>query len=401
MSDQDPEVRNEEYDPFDPEVRKRRQRTGPRMPDYSQPRAAPDPGPAIPRRYAPHKRIRADAIVPPEDNPLRGWRWLGAWLLSRDLWPREAATNPVMVYYSGRRRGRVVEDMTGLLPWVVVLILEAVFMFSLSGSFGDIAKITLLECAAVPFLAAVVGASMTAVHMRRNVANLPLEELLLTRLKPVDIIQGLSIRPIAVQSAGLVYYSIANLALGAFAGAVLGDLGEPSMYVWAFVLVPLRWYLASIAVESGGAYAMRAHMCIESSLVATLRMLLDMIFMPLLLAIGTALLFGFIAFIVALSGGSLLVMAFGFLISLLIILGLGGFMILITRSLGTDAMDWVHHHPGEWWVRTGKEARESGYQERGLFTPWKPIAERRKYLDLRRGGFPGQSHIPRRMDPRR
>jgi hypothetical protein len=378
-----PPPQEPEPDPYDPERSKRRRRAGPRLVDFSlgPPLAEPDPGPAVPRPYAPQKRVKPADVVPPTDNPLRGWRYLGFIMLARDLWPRDASTNPVMVYYSGRRRGRFLEDLLGLAPWGVLLVAEILYTVYFSKLFDFWSRYFLSFLLLIPFTA-ILSATMTAFHLRRTMMNFPLEQMLVTRLKVVDIVQGLSIRPLAVQSAATFFYHLGVGALAFYAAAYFtgGVSAEPILY--AFVALPLRWFVTSAAVEWGGAVALRAHLCIRSTLAASIRMMLDMALMipayVIALLLGAV---GAVIFMMCIGGffiGALGGMSRVEMISVFLVVVAGSMIVSTLRILAHEAMDWCHFYPDEWWVANAGEDARVEHMERTPWQRWEPSPNRRK-----------------------
>ncbi|MBI5155192.1 hypothetical protein HZA57_08140 [Candidatus Poribacteria bacterium] len=365
-------------DPYDPERRKSRPLAKPRLVDYAQPLAAPPAPSAVARPHQSRPAVRPEAVVPREDNPLRGWRWLGVQLLSKDLWPREAATNPVMVYFTGRKRGRLTEDWMGVAPWLVLLALESVFLFGFAMDSNDIFRVGLAEFFFVPVFGSVFSACLVAWHLRRVMRTLPLEEMLLTRLKPVDIVQGLSIRPIAVQSAMALYSTLIHIVLVLGASMYLEGEVAPAIAGYVLVACSLRWFFLGMAAESGGANAMRAHLCIQPAMVANVRMVFDLFAVPILVGIAVLLMGVFAYLLLWIASGPLMGLFVLLLIAGGFLWGVGTLAGSMIRAMGADAMDWCHHYPEEWWVFAQPQGGEFQLKERGLFTPWKPIAGQRR-----------------------
>jgi len=375
---------DQDHDPFDPEYVRSRRKAGPRLVDLTQPLPEPDPGPPVARPYAPQKKIRPEAVVPPEDNPMVGWRWIGARLLSRTLWPRDAITNPVMAYYTGRRRGRATEDLVGLAPWLLWLAFDLWFMLVHATTFRQITRLGVLEFVVGGAFAYAWSAAAVAMHVRRAATNLPVEEMLLTRLSPVDIVQGLSIRPIAVQSAAVLLWSAANLVASLVAAWLIEGAITPRSGAYALVLVTFRYWLFGSALESGGSYAMRAHMCIRSTLAASLRMFLDLaVMVAIFLATCGLVALGALAMAWSFGGGggkggaigALLVIVAAGVLCLILFAGVS-FLFVSMRNLGGDAMDFCINHPEEWWFRRAEEDRETE-EARSLFSAWRPTEKGR------------------------
>jgi len=387
MTDQGPRNRESDYDPFDTEHRPRgRPVAGPRLPDPVDRPLPPDPAqrPA-PRPYQAWPTVRPEAIVPPEDNPMRGWRGLGLAMLSRDLWPKDARMNPIMAYFTGRKRGRLAEDLLGLSPWLFLIAFDVLVFFGvgrvnfagIEWFYGPITFLAMLVGGGL------IGASMTAFHLRRCMDSVPVDELLLTRMKPVDIVQGLSVRPIAVQSAGVFLYALLHSA--ALIGASVYHMGYVTFSVLSYALLSLavRWYVLGVVVEMGSALALRANLCIRRPITALARTLFDLLlawlvigFMMLLIAAAFVLFMicsGYLAFLFA---GMLMVAATLFMV-------VGGIMFApflagVIRSISGEAMEFCYLHPDEWWMRTDDSESAKELRTRSAFAPWKPVPGRRR-----------------------
>ncbi len=370
-----------EYDPYDPNRKRQRPVAGPRLVDLSQPLPPPDPGPAVARPHQPFKKIRPEAIVPPEDNPMRGWRWLGASLLSRTLWPRDAMTNPVMAYYAGRRDGRTGEDFFGLFPWFLMILIDASIMLWAAQSMTQVWSLGLVEFLLVGLGATVYSACMVALHLRRNMRNLPLEEILLTRLTSIDIVQGFSIRPIAVQSFGILIWSVVSIALAAGANLrIEGTLGSPGLGYLVCVLI-FRYIVMGVAIEVGGAYAVRANLCIQSASSAFMRTLFDLALMLVVIIFAAAISFGLVLVMIFIGAIFAIIFPFLFLGGLFAI---ASFVGSLFRGLGNEAMEFAYLYPDEWWINW---SGDENAPERGILAPWKPMANRR---EIRMKPLPGK-----------
>ena len=371
-----------DYDPYDPEKPRERPTAGPRLVDVTKPLPPPDQGRPVPRPHQIQTKVKPEAIVPPEDNPLRGWRGVGAFLLDRNLWPQDARLNPVMVYYTGRSRGRWLEDVMGFVPWIALLILDGWFMFTQALTFNHIWIWGLIETVAMGFIAAAYSASMLGVHCRRILGNFPMEELMLTRLKAVDIVQGISIRPLAVQVAAITFATVAHIFLALTAEWWMNGTVSVSGVAYVAILVVLRWYFLTNAVEGGGALAVRAFLCIRSPLIAGMKVVMDgfeLVFSALVVTIG--LMAGMLVACLLVS-----LFSFGFVtipynsVYFWTIPPLFFFingLVVALRSVANDAMDWCHFYPGEWWISAEKLNAAEDASERGLFTPWEPVRGRK------------------------
>lgn len=293
-------------------------------------------------------------------------------MLSRHLWPRDARTNALMVYYTGRQRGRLVEDAMGLWPWLLVFLLDAFVMLKGAKRFDEVWMYSLGQFPLLYFLGAFSGAALTTFHLRRIMDRIPLDELLITRLKPLDIVQGLSIRPIAVQSALILAHSAAAAALACVAAFRLDKGITISSGAFLLVLIPFRFYCIRYTIEMGGAIAMRANMCLRALLTAALRMSFDILMVLIVLLLLGGLLAAGLAWIVA------CFLPFPFLVPLVFCLAFGFVLSESLRNVASEAMDWCHQYPDEWWINNTAEAERAEFRERTLFTRWEPVRGRRR-----------------------
>lgn len=303
---------------------------------------------------------------------MRGWRGLGAALLSRHLWPRDATTNAVMVYYSGRQRGRRIEDMLGLWPWLLLLVLDGAIMLFTAKRFSDVWAYGLAEYIFLFVFGSVCGAVLTTFHVRRTMEKMPIDELLTTRLKPLDIVQGLSIRPIAVQSAGVLLYSVGHTIIALWAAAKHQSTIGYDALIYITLFCVFRFYSVRYTVEMGGAIAMRANLCLRPLMTAAMRMSFDIAIALLLLMIPAAAISLLVAFLLQCFVPFQLVFIVAFLLCF------GMIVSEVVRNIATDAMDWCHHYPDEWWINNSASAERVEFEERTLFSRWKPVEGRRR-----------------------
>ncbi|MDK2972672.1 MAG: hypothetical protein PWP23_2427 [Candidatus Sumerlaeota bacterium] len=301
-------------------------------------------------------------VVSAADNPLRGWRWFGAELLYAELWPKCVLFNPVMVYFSGRRAGRE-EDLLGLAPWATLLLLHIAFMFFVASDGAEIMALAVLELILLPIMAAIVTGVMTGSHLRHAMRGMSLEEFLTTPITPLDLVQGFSVRPIAVQAAAHFGFLVLNAALVLM--ATWYHDGSPGFVAFVIMVVwsPVVWHLMRGTNELGGAFGVRAHLCIKDPHIAAMRMMLD-ILLYIVVCVGIAILMipGLIAVIQ-------LTMGLFCLLTPVLLVVLPLLIVRQTRAWAVSAMNFCHENPQEWWVN---ELNEEGrfVRERGLWTGW-------------------------------
>lgn len=341
---------------------------GPRLVDRLEAAGAPRP----PKEPLPAHLIKPTDVVPPEDNPLRGWRALGLLLMDDALWTADVRTNPVMVYFSGRRRGRVAEDLFTLLPYLAMLAAELALLFAVTlFPMKSLRFAVLMQIVAIPFLAGLWSVLCTSIHLRRNLDALPLEELLLTRLRPVDIVQGLGVRPVVVQLAGLACYSFLHLLTVLAATYVRMDRIPLDM---AFVSSVGLWFMFAVAepaVELGAAVAVRANLFFRNGWMAWVRATWDWM-LVFLWILGTIL-------VLLLCVGAAFTSFFPLLVALIaFIMGIHGIPSWV-RDFAFDAITWSTRNFQEWWIYEAIGDLDESFGKRNVFAPWRVMTTRHRF----------------------
>lgn len=286
-----------------------------------------------------------DPVVPTSDHPLRGWRRFGADLVYTELWPKVAHANPLVVYCSGRTRGRLPEDMMGLAPWAGLLLVHLTILVLSAREVWVILLLGAVELVLLPIFAAIASAMLTGGHLRQMLLGVTFEELLVTRLTPVDIVQGLSLRPLAIQAVAQVGFFVTNAVL---ALAILtAGTGKAGLGVFVYVALwgPLAWLLVRGAHELGGAYGLRAHLAVKDQAMAMLRALRDVLRLVPAVALG---------------GAVLMVL----LPTLCLVLGVVGLFLLpatlvfvpmwilrFYRNRAAAVIEECYEYPDGWWMR--------------------------------------------------
>ncbi|MDX1973042.1 MAG: hypothetical protein SFY68_10985 [Candidatus Sumerlaeia bacterium] len=380
---------------------KRRQRVVPRIPDSLQ---APAEGAAapptryeqqhVPRPHQPQKRLKPEDIVPLQDNPFGPLKLMGLQLIPKTLFPGESTRNILMVYLTGRQRGRVWEDVWGAFPWFLLVIVDLVLYLKFFHSLGEIMSYNFVRTLPLMFGVAVWNILMVSVHVRRVMRTLPLDELLMTRLAYDEIVQGLVLRPMAIQSLMVLLFCMAQLVVPLWLSNQRGDSG---MIVQIAMSVLIYLFL-STAVELGSAFGLRAHLCIKSPIIATFKAILDFAFLfgIFLVCIAIA---GVITGIFLLIAAVLSIVGIGMILGMMIffslVMGAYTFFSSFLKGEASEAMQWCYNHPKEWWIAANDESIDN--VERGLFTPWRPLAERYR-LRLPGDGFKPQD-VPGYREP--
>lgn len=347
---------------------------------YPARRETPAIGRAAPGHFTIHPEdwespIFRNAVVPEEDNPLRGLRRVGADLLHPELWPALARINPVLAYLTARRRGATTEDWMGCVPWIVVGAFNAWVFLAAPGGAAFLVGAIMLELAVLPVLLAACTGCVVGMHIRHSLRAFPFEELMTTPLRPENIVQGLTVRPMAVQAAVGLFFILLHVPL-----IILAEIrvaGTPGLFgfLYAMLYLPLLTMLLKAAVELGGALGARAHFCIRDAGTATVRTFVDLALVLVVRVCVPAVVLAVVVH-VALLGG------IAAPLFLLLFAGLLGFGVLAIpvwlygrlREDAVGAMQWTCDHPEEWWVN---ELNEHGryVRERDVLTRWSHMVE--------------------------
>lgn len=384
---------DDEHDPYGEHRGRRRHSVGPRLADITRP-AVSEQGEqpkrfeaqGVPKPHQPQKRLKPEDIVPNSDNPLGTWKRFGVHLISNNLFPMESSRNILLVYFTGKQRGRMMEDMIGLIPWLILIPVDLVLHLQIFKALDQYSTYHFYKLFPMMIFTALWSIAMVSIHMRRVLRTLPLDELLMTRLSYDEIVQGLSLRPLAVQAVAVFVYFVTNLLLMTYLVGMGNRIGSMSVII-LFMLVVLQYLLMSTAVELGGAMGMRAHLCIKSPVIATFKSILDLgilmgiMFICILIAGVLTGVFMLAAVILSVVGIGVII---GMAIFLALMIGLYTFFSAFLRGEASEAMQWCYNHPKEWWIAANDESIDS--VERGILTPWRPLAERYR-LRLPGDGF--------------
>jgi len=302
--------------------------------DFRRPDAPEDPLP--------------EEIAPREDNPLRGWlRWgmvvAGSWTRISEpaLWPREFNHNPMLVYLTARRQGQHLEDWLGLAPWILLSLFEFGLTVAIVDptQFGEVLKpLAVLPLLAAPFVG-LWSLRMTARSLNETFRRISFDQIAVTRLSGAEVLHGLAIRPLAVQTMGcllntLLWLPVLVAGVSANTGSTVGFFYQIAAGVG---LLLLRWTLFSSCIMEGTALAARACCFIRSEPVAYVRMWVDwarrMLIPMAILVVLAILTMAILILAVPLAFGAVIVLAYYVRL---------GFT-------AEDVMRWVATYSMDWW----------------------------------------------------
>jgi hypothetical protein len=329
------------------------------------------------------KKARTAEQAPFGPNPLKSWKRLGAVMLNCNLWPGEYRYNPLVVYITGRQRGWLLEDILAFIPWGSVFLLNA-FLLTYLIHHNEIEYFFLayfIQLLILPSMAALSSAILVTFHFRRLANRLPVEELLMTRMEPEEIVQGISIRPLSTLSFSLIFYTLAMMALLIPAYIYPGRRPHDIDMVSAFVSMVMMWYILGSCHEVGAALALRSQLYIRSGWGALCRCCIDWFFCRLgfpiifwlLINYGVVMIFG--------SGGAM--------VFLTIVMGAcGEFVNNGARQIMADCA----RYPDQWWM-----IRRQRYHD--LCVPWMKYSWRKifVYLDAYEKAYETNSYIFRTL----
>lgn len=325
------------------------------------------------RPYIGVPAAKPEEIVPDEDRPLRGLALYGALLTTPGFFPGNAQRNPVLAYY-GRRSVGFWAWALHLAPWAALLVLHGMALWSNAWLVFLISFAGMAVAVWHPF--AMVGAAA-----RRGIERAPLEQIRVSRIPASDFVQGVAMRPLAIQ-AGALGACVAGEILLLFAWLGTAGPGASMFSASALLLfLLLRWVLLRCLVEYASAVAARAHFCLREIPHAVVRggfdasLALGLVMgAPWVLAWLARWLWGLLAPI-----GQIVPFLSELLIILAMVLAsvwLGLWIVRLGTIAASEAMAWVCLHPEEWWPNADDEADGDPRRvRRTVFSPWKPLAD--------------------------
>lgn len=317
-------------------------------------------------------------IVPPEDlAALPLLVRAGMKRLSRRVFGEQLEHNIVSVCFGARlERGFATVLWCTVLP-LLLTPLSAVLVLDMGRPTRDLLALLLLLV--FPLLYGLVAVAWTGRHVRRMLEALPLEELLLTRLRPIELVQGM----IAVPAAGLMMPMRLQVLISygmLIAGGVVHDHGDrpaallPSLAAWV-IAGGLSLLATTAAIELAAASSGRAHLFFARPLLAGTRAALELL---------SRLLLGMLAV-----GG--VIGALALLGSMVALLAMAGAVVVAVRMLmhegignpsedAADAVAFAARWHLEWWPYQEDGSAEGEAMRRGLFTPWISLETRRRFV---------------------
>lgn len=326
------------------------------------------------RRHAPIPQ----EVCPTRDSPLWLWHRFGWGMMHQRIWPTAALNNAIIHYLSPRKWGDFLEDLVGVFPWLLLIMGEIALLAWCvqSTSVTPIWWLLMGELLLLPMIAGAWAQVMVLIHFRRVAARVPWEELATTRLDAPEIMVGLTLRPILLQVAASVVFTLPLIfLLGAFyyfyfTRNTLFLTGFCELF--AFTLLTIyRTFVLKTSVEFAAIVAIRCCLLIRDPLMAMVRALRDWFFpwalIPILLPAVVAasiliqtqtVIFFYLAIFVP-------------LIALWLLFVIPGML----RSFADEIMFWVVHHRADWVVYSGQD---SGKAPGNLFAPWKLTKSLRK-----------------------
>ncbi len=316
------------------------------------------------------RKVHPWAICPPEENPLSFWHMTGWKFLSYHLWSNEAIYNPITYYFFGRLKRMWAEDLFGLAPWIVVLILDSVgFVSLIIWQRPELLFLSLcLQIASMGLLGLWIQIMVHRSYRRLALGNL-YDQIYTTRITPAEYVAGFTLRPLTNQAAMLVFATIAEFAVlicwSAYRFVAFGDF-FPIVAVPLAAALIFRFIYLRVALEYPATLAIRALLFIPRTGEAYVRMIRDWIFpwglLPGLIA----------AFVVAGCALLMLILGGAAMIFLAVFVLIGVWMLTIGPSMilesAADEMFWFLRSSEQWHLRTGERSPEA---PRSLLKRWR------------------------------
>ncbi|MEQ8821159.1 MAG: hypothetical protein RLY93_13030 [Sumerlaeia bacterium] len=186
--------------------------------------------------------------------------WLRACAFLRLPGTEKLLRNPVVLHITGRRRGFLAEDVVALTPWVLLSIVEVVYILANWGFQSPMAllPLALAEGFLAPPLAGFAAGFAQVFHARNVRGIVPLEQLAVTKIRGEELTDGLAARPVQLQTLALLANTQIILLL--FLVNVLSGGGFWVMWptlLWVVGFLVLRWLFAQGSLHVGSALALR------------------------------------------------------------------------------------------------------------------------------------------------
>ena len=309
----------------------------------------------------PGRRVPAaipQEICPSEDDPLAWFHRMGWAFMTHRLWGEDALFNPLIFYLVGKRWRALFGDLVGTLPWIALVVFDvsALVASAAAVNLGYLFSAILLELLFLPGIIGVWTTWMVLLHYSHVRHRVPMEELSLTRIRPQELVNGFSLRPIIVQQAanagsaftfGIIYMAGLMLYFLSY------SLFNPFTMMLIMGLLLLRTYILKNCIEFAGILALRCCLYIPSMLEAGFRAARDWI-----IPWGIVPFF----FVAALAASiALYNIEMGFFILLIIVPILELWALFqvphLLKNYAEDTLFWAVKSYGDWAIQTGIRSR--------------------------------------------
>ncbi len=273
------------------------------------------------------------------------------------IWPEEGAHNAIIFYLMGRRKSTFIDDLIGLIPWVVLFAMEAAATLMPIYTRSLVAWRLLIpfQMLLTPLIAGLWAQLMVYLHYRRFRGRIPIEEVMVSRMTAREALCGFALRPIMLQVGANFIVTALDLImiLGAATYFISSSsLFSPLDFALIAALIVYRYFILKSCIEFAAIYAIRSSLFIEDSFRAVTRMVRDWILpwggIPLglvVLVIGLVLMLrvapGFMCF---------------FLPAILVAMGWTIWALpSLMRTFAQEVFYVMEQNAGQWAIRTGED----------------------------------------------
>jgi hypothetical protein len=204
-------------------------------------------------------------------------------MLSSRLWPENYTYNPLTIYFTMGRKGRLAEWFLGGSPWLAVVLMNfgLLTMLVRTGSTDSLIHWLSLELVLLPFFASMISAMGVTRQFRQVAHRIPFEQILLTKISRREILHAVLIRPLSIQAVSQLLAVIAHLPMLLYAWhGPMQRLYQMDAVVCVVAIV-VGYFLAGACSEVAGCLMLRAHLYIRSPWVARTRFCIDWLVSPL------------------------------------------------------------------------------------------------------------------------
>ncbi|MCC6547859.1 hypothetical protein IT570_11905 [Candidatus Sumerlaeota bacterium] len=318
------------------------------------------------RRVAPIAQL----VCPHKDSPLF-WLHRVGWLrMDKFIWPENGPLNAVLFYLLGRRRSTYIDDAIGLIAWLLLLAAEvtATILHGYARSTTAWRILLPLELLLAPLVFGIWAQLMVFLHYKRFRSRIPIEEAMITRMTPREVVCGFALRPVMLQmGANLLFTGISVVCL---AFAFFHAMGTSSLiprfdYVLIGGLLVYRYFILKSCIEYASVHAIRSCLFIEDPVKLASRMMRDWMVPWGLIPVIFAALVAVVVYLCAMLPG---LMCFLLPVVVLLTVWFIWSMPSLIRSFAQEAFYAMELNSREWVIRTGEEYR--GVPQ-GILKGWK------------------------------